>query len=328
MLDFPSFKTLVVCKTYNQSVFITDAMNGFIAQKASFPFVCMIIDDASTDGEESVIKDFLDKEFLMEEAFFSNHELAKIVIAKHKTNHNCTFAVYFLKQNLYYTDKKDLLIDEWRAHCKYEALCEGDDYWTDPDKLQKQVDYLESHDDVSMTFHNAKVIRINPEIEMPSIRKVENREYSASELFENWVVPTASIVFRSTVLQLKIKEPEKILNGDIFLIEQCAHSGKVIGMAEEMSAYRIHTGGVTYDKSMSYSRLIALPDHYECLALNFPDIDRHIIRARLSDAYYNRGRNGKAEDGVNRAQDICKAFTTGRVKLILRILRRKFNMHS
>lgn len=317
-------EVLVQCMTYNHSKYITDALNGFAMQKTDFPFVCLVMDDASTDGEQEVIKDFLNRECLMDKAEHYDHELADIVIVGHKTNHNCTFAVYFLKQNFYYTNKKDLLIDEWETHCKYEALCEGDDYWTDPDKLQKQVDYLESHDDVSMTFHNAKINRINPEIEMPSIRKVENREYSASELFENWVVPTASIVFRNTVLQYEIKEPEKILNGDIFLVEQCAHSGKVVGMADEMSAYRIHNGGVTYDKKRVYSRMLALPDHYECLALNFPKIDRSILKSKLSDSYYNRGRNGKAEDGIHNTFDILKAFSIGGIKLFFRIIKRKF----
>lgn len=322
--NIQNFELLVICKTYNQAEFITDAMNGFLVQETTFPYVCLIIDDASTDGEQDVIRNFLNRECLMDKAEYHDHKLAEIVIARHKTNLNCTFAVYFLKENLYNTDKKRPLVEEWSSHCKYEALCEGDDYWTDPDKLQKQVDYLESHDDVSMTFHNAKVIKINPEIKMPDIRKVESREYSASELFENWVVPTASIVFRNTVLQYEIKEPEKILNGDIFLVEQCAHSGKVVGMADEMSAYRIHNGGVTYDKKRVYSRMLALPDHYECLALNFPKIDRSILKSKLSDSYYNRGRNGKAEDGIHNTFDILKAFSIGGIKLFFRIIKRKF----
>lgn len=291
----------VCCIAFNHAEHIRQCLDGIIAQKTNFKYEIIINDDCSTDGTTEIIKEYTAKyPKLIRPIFHKENQWSKGI-----KRILATF-VYPLIRG------------------KYIALCEGDDYWTDPDKLQKQVDYLESHDDVSMTFHNAKIIRINPEIEMPSIRKVENREYSASELFENWVVPTASIVFRNTVLQYEIKEPEKILNGDIFLVEQCAHSGKVVGMADEMSAYRIHNGGVTYDKKRVYSRMLALPDHYECLALNFPKIDRSILKSKLSDSYYNRGRNGKAEDGIHNTFDILKAFSIGGIKLFFRIIKRKF----
>lgn len=156
-MNIADFNTLVVCKTFNQSKFITDALNGFAMQKTDFPFVCLVMDDASTDGEQEVIKDFLNRECLMDKAEHYDHELADIVIVGHKTNHNCTFAVYFLKQNLYYTNKKDLLIDEWETHCKYEALCEGDDYWIDPFKLQKQKEYLDNHQECGMCYTNFNI---------------------------------------------------------------------------------------------------------------------------------------------------------------------------
>ncbi len=92
---------LVNWLTYNQSKYILDALNGFVMQKTNFPFVCLVMDDASSDGEQEVIKGFLDRECAMESAEFSEIEEANIVVVPHKTNPNCMMAVYFLKNNLY-----------------------------------------------------------------------------------------------------------------------------------------------------------------------------------------------------------------------------------
>lgn len=143
--------------TYNQSKYITDALNGFAMQKTNFPFVCLVMDDASTDGEQDVIRDFLSRECLMDKAEHYDHELADIVIVGHRTNPNCKFAVYFLKTNLYNTDKKLPLLNEWRAHCDYEALCEGDDYWIDSHKLQKQFIFMENHPEIDICAHSCLI---------------------------------------------------------------------------------------------------------------------------------------------------------------------------
>lgn len=306
-------EVLVQCMTYNHSKYITDALNGFAMQKTDFPFVCMVMDDASTDGEQEVIKDFLNRECLMDKAEYYDHELADIVIVGHKTNQNCTFAVYFLKVNLYNTNKKEPLINEWCSKSEYIALCEGDDYWIDPLKLQKQIDFLKSHRDVSMVFHSAKVVKVDRTIEAPKFGNVEDRIYTEKDFVAAWTIPTASMVFRNTVLSYKIKEPEKILNGDIFLVEQCAHTGKVFGISDEMSVYRVHDGGVTYDKRLKFSRMMSLSDHYECLALNFPDIDRHLYNKQWSEAYLFRARH--ESNYTKRKKYLILAFKTGGISL-------------
>lgn len=137
-------------------------MNGFCMQKTSFPFVCTIIDDASTDGEQEVIRKYLQDHFDINEQSVARQEETDdyvMTFARHKTNHNCFFAVYFLKYNHYSIKKsirKNDYIKEWLDQVKYVALCEGDDYWTDPYKLQKQVDYLESHPECGMVYTQAQ----------------------------------------------------------------------------------------------------------------------------------------------------------------------------
>ena len=149
--DNKEFLVCVRCATYNHAPYIVDAMNGFTMQKTDFPYVCIIIDDASTDGEPEVIKNYLQEYFdLQDKAVARNEETDDYILslAQHKTNRNCFFAVIYLKYNHYSINKTKLpYIKEWENHCKYLALCEGDDYWTNTEKLQLQVDYLKNNSD-------------------------------------------------------------------------------------------------------------------------------------------------------------------------------------
>lgn len=153
------YKVLVRCFTFNQSKYIEDAFNGFVMQTTKFPYVCVIVDDCSTDGEQEVIKAYLNKEFDMSVGEHYETEYANITIAPHKTNPNCTFVVYLLKYN-HYSKKQPKwpYFQQWREHCEYEAKCEGDDYWLNPLKLQKQVDILDANHELSFCF-NAFVMK-------------------------------------------------------------------------------------------------------------------------------------------------------------------------
>ena len=139
------------CFTYNQAAYIEDAMRGFTMQVTSFPVVYVIVDDASTDGEPTVIKNYLAEKFYTPFCI-KETEYAHIISANHKTNNNCRFVVLLLKYNHYQKKSKLPYISEWVDNSKYTALNEGDDYWIDPEKLQKQVDFMESHPQHSLCF--------------------------------------------------------------------------------------------------------------------------------------------------------------------------------
>lgn len=150
------FLVCVRCFTYNHAPYIEDAMNGFCMQETTFPYVCVIVDDASTDGEPDVIKRYIQTHFdLGNKSIVRNEETDDYLMtfAQHKTNNNCFFAVYFLKYN-HYSIKKDKFpyFSEFRDNVMYNAFCEGDDYWINPLKLQKQVDFLESNSDYGMCY--------------------------------------------------------------------------------------------------------------------------------------------------------------------------------
>ena len=144
----------VNCWTYNHSAWIKDAMNGFCQQETTFPFVCVIVDDYSTDGEQDIIKKYLQKNFDI--PFYEQKETQdyRFLFAQHKTNKNCFFAVYLLKYNYYAIKKsKKPYLDRWISNSEYVAICEGDDYWIDSEKLQIQVDFMQTHPDHTMCIH-------------------------------------------------------------------------------------------------------------------------------------------------------------------------------
>jgi glycosyltransferase involved in cell wall biosynthesis len=130
-------------------------MNGFTMQETDFPFVCAIVDDASTDGEQDVIKNYLNEYFdLLDNKIVRQEETDDYVLtfARHKTNLNCFFAVLYLKYNHYKKKSKGSYLAQWRENAKYIAICEGDDYWIDSQKLQKQVNFMESNSEYGMCY--------------------------------------------------------------------------------------------------------------------------------------------------------------------------------
>lgn len=295
MIEKPTFLLSIDCITYNQSAYITDAMNGFIMQQTNFSFVAVIIDDASTDGEQEVIRKYVDEHFdhSLESGFKEwETEDALWTFAQHAENKNCHFVIVYLKRNLYKDpDKKAEVTKDW-YNSKYIARCEGDDYWTDSLKLQKQVDFLEAHEEYSMCFHAAVINDDENEKEHPKwicCDSVLNKDYSATELFENWIVATASMVYRKDIVLYPIKNPGNILNGDIFDVEKCAHCGKVRAMEDRMSVYRIHSSGVTYDMARQKERTMRYPKHYQELKRNFPLINKRVVNYFIGKAFFMKG---------------------------------------
>lgn len=119
----------VICNVYNHEKYIRDALNGFVMQKTNFPFEVLIHDDASTDHSADIIREYEAK-------------YPEIIKPIYQTVNQYSQGISIGKTY------------QWpRAQGKYIALCEGDDYWTDPQKLQKQFDAMEAHPEVDICAH-------------------------------------------------------------------------------------------------------------------------------------------------------------------------------
>ena len=142
------------CMTYNHSLYILDTLKGFAIQQTSFPMVFCIIDDASSDGEPDILKQWANENLVTnekdEKAQFSEMPYGEMCFSYHKDNRNAFFAILLLSENHYQAGKSDLkltYIEEWMRSSKYHALCEGDDFWISSEKLRLQVDFMESNPD-------------------------------------------------------------------------------------------------------------------------------------------------------------------------------------
>ena len=199
-----SYKVIVKTITFNQSKYIEDTLNGIAMQNTYFPFVNVVLEDNSTDGEQDVIRMWLNRECDMSLAEYYDIPTANVVIVPHRTNQNSTFAIYFHKENLFSKkEKREAQVNPWRENSEYEALCEGDDYWIDSLKLQKQIDYLDLHEDVGMCY--TAVMQYDQEKNKIVCDRWGGPYQEFSELMINNTVPTLSVVYR-TILEKEYLE--------------------------------------------------------------------------------------------------------------------------
>lgn len=245
-----NYKVAVECITYNHAAYIEDTLNGFCSQETNFPFVCVIIDDHSTDDEQHVIENYLNKNFEIENNLITERRETddySLIFSRHKYNVNCYFAALFLKYNHYQIEKSKVeYYQEWFGNSRYIAFCEGDDYWIDPKKLQKQVDILEKDEKCTMAISNGYGLHMsnNTKTLTNPIQGAESRYVSTSEILieKNGIIPTASICCRSKLYErpdvFKVKHI-----GDKPLKMWCAINGNVYYDATPMVVHRVGAPG-------------------------------------------------------------------------------------
>ena len=242
------FKVSVWCNTYNQAFYIKDTMDGFCMQQTSFPFVCLIMDDASTDGEPEVIKQYLNDHFDTE--WTKETDDYHLTLARHQENKNCFFAVYLLKYN-HYSIKKPRLkyYREVTDEIDYVALCEGDDYWTDAHKLQKQADALDANPQATLVYTNFQAIDAEGNLIIrPYYKDYPGRSHSGDNLptllrYGNYIMVLTSMY------RYKVWKSESFRNCpikmDFALTLSAALMGDFIWLPEQTGCYRILESSIT-----------------------------------------------------------------------------------
>ncbi len=243
MQNSTDFLVCVQCCTYNQANYIEDALNGFCMQQTTFPFICAVFDDASTDGEVNVIRRYMEEHFDLQDQTIVRTEETNdyyLVFARHKSNQNCYLAVLYLKYNHYKANKRRIpYISEWFNRVKYIAICEGDDYWINPDKLQKQVDYLECHPDCTICSTNALTIWEKGAKAPSYFRKYyQERDFPITELIGNWAFATASLIYRRAILDNYPEWTKKLYFSDMSLMLIAAHYGEFHVLSDLTTVYR------------------------------------------------------------------------------------------
>lgn len=249
-----TFPVCVRCFTYNQANYIKKTLDGFCLQKTNFPYVCTIIDDCSNDGEQNVLTSYLNTYFELDDHLYcrkKDNDDYSLIFARHKNNHSCFFAVLLLKYNHYSNpvignNIKFHYISEWHDPAKYVAICEGDDYWIDPDKLQKQYDILESHPSVTCVHTGFYTVdKDGQEIARPSYEEYMKRSHNGNvitSLLNGNYVMTLTTMYRSEVFKSSVfqSSPAKY---DYAMSFSAAMMGDFIYLPEKTACYRKTPGG-------------------------------------------------------------------------------------
>lgn len=216
----------ILCITFNQEKFIADAIRGFLLQKTSFPFEIIIHDDASTDKTPLIIQSYVAK----------YPQIIKPI---------------FQKENQYSKGKKCTEIAFRSSKGSFLAICEGDDYWTDEQKLQLQIDHMVSFPDTSLVFHGVDYIDAsNGQVLKTHRNDITSRYFSMEELIlgGGQCIGTQTIVARRDVYENLPEFFYKSPAGDYPLTLNARLKGNVFYLDQIMAKYRVNNPYSTMGK--------------------------------------------------------------------------------
>jgi glycosyltransferase involved in cell wall biosynthesis len=237
----------ICCIAYNQEKFIADAIEGFLMQEVNFKYEILIHDDASQDGTADIIRSYEQKyPDLIKPIYQTVNQYSKGI-------------------------KVSSAFNRPRAKGKYVAFCEGDDYWTDPRKLQIQFDCLENNPDVVCCYHGDYVLKDNILNKESRIAPEYRRSYTSYEMMTAQVhISTLTIFYRNLdIFKDYPHEAHFIKNGDTFLFSIMGQYGSGMYLPNiEPAIYRVHEGGIwsmkarTEQKSMTMNSWFWMTEYY------------------------------------------------------------------
>lgn len=212
-----SLSVSICCITYNHEKYIGEAIDGFLMQRTTFPFEIIIGEDYSTDSTLKIIYEYKSK--------YPN-------------------LIQVLKNDINIGMQKNFTKTFNACVGTYIALCEGDDFWTDPNKLQKQISFLEENSQFAICCHKSEKYNQDHKAFFGYYPNINHeKEFSLYDLFRANIANTCTFVYRNYHLELPLFF-ENLQVGDWPLHMIHAQHGKIKYIPESLAAYRVHTGGV------------------------------------------------------------------------------------
>ena len=216
----PTPDVSVVIETFNHEKYIAEAIESVFAQQTILRLELLISEDCSTDRTREIVREI-------------------------QREHPDRIRLLLSERNLF---DASVFTRAWRAaEGAYVAMLEGDDYWTDPLKLQKQVDFLEQHPDVFVRGHAVRAIDEQGRVVVDSLFDIREDRYLRPEalvLYQS--IPTLSWVFRNNRVLPAAKGIEDVFNLDTIILAYFANFGAGYVSREVMGTYRIHSGGMSF----------------------------------------------------------------------------------
>ena len=258
------------CMVYNHEPYLRQCLEGIVMQKTTFPFEAIIHDDASTDGSADIIREFADK-------------YPDIIKPIYETENQYSKHDGSLGRNIRAVRS---------PHAKYYAICEGDDYWTDPNKLQLQVDFLESHPECTLACHACNLFsEAKGKIVFEQHCRSGDGELLTVDVIRRGglFICTCSIVYRRELIKNYPDYCKKCHVGDFPLQIMGVMKGKVMYFDRLMGTYRINNPQSWMSKNdkennLSLKRLKGMRSEvnmYKGFAADYPEYES-IFKDRIA----------------------------------------------
>lgn len=212
----------IVTITYNHEPYIRKCIEGVLMQQVNFPIEFIIAEDCSTDGTLTICKEYAEKYPDLIQLITSDNNVGAIANERRAMK---------------------------AAKGKYIAFCEGDDYWTDPLKLQKQVDFLEDHPEYSVTFHRCKHYNVvdgtikDDQCGFLFQNKEEGVDVTVELFFDKWITQPLTMVYRASMFDLDDMLKYKYYR-DMHQIYHLLMNGKGYLFRFEGGVRIVHQGGI------------------------------------------------------------------------------------
>lgn len=278
----------VRCITYNQQDYIHQSLDGFLMQKTTFPFEVIVHDDASTDKTAEVIRKY--------EAKFP-----KIVKPIYETENQ-------------YSKHDGSLGRIVNAACKgkYIALCEGDDYWIDENKLQMQVDFLENNPEYGMCYTNFNIYYQNKTKFDYNLFSTQSEKFVKDYVsLEQWILKKGYIAPMTWVFRKSLIDNYDSMNscdGTYVLVAHFMANSKILCLDKTTATYRVLEESASHSKSLEklYKR------HKNLREVQYKLIDKYnldnSLKSKVDEDYCRRGI--KLFVALNKKEDIdlCNKF--------------------
>lgn len=276
------------CLTYNHEKYVRKTFDGFLAQKTNFAFEVLVHDDASSDSTQSIIREYTEK----------YPEIFKPI---YQTENQCSKGI-----------KVSNVYNFPRAKGKYIAYCEGDDYWCDENKLQRQYEAMEQHQECSMCVHIAQIVSADESKKLGTIPVqpwkdgvIDEEDYLKAMLITGWASQTSSFFVRTKYLKEYVEEKpmfsQQMQVGDLPVMLYMITKGKVYFIDEVMSCYRF-AGNGSFRSKEKEEPLFAM---------------KHLFLTIVAIDEYNKYTEGKYESIIRTYMLIkLEAMKEGRKRLL------------
>ena len=266
--QIPSPLVTVVCTVFNHGKYLKSCLDGFVMQKTDFPFIVLVHDDCSTDDSVRIIKEYADK-------------YPNIIIPIIETENQ-------------YSKHDGSLMRAIDVHIKskYVAYCEGDDFWTSPQKLQVQVDYMERHPDCALCFHDVDILyKGKPASGKKLYAHLHEGQFTGDEIIRRWTVPTCSAMMRSAHYLSRPYDRNFAVGDNVMWLNSLQY-GYAYCIFKKMATYRRIESGWTLDEfsgdkskvAKAYERQVR---HLKLLKHYFPNVADNGISDYITE-YYTR----------------------------------------